>query len=120
MVWQSSVQTYKAYMKKSTTGTINARVSRFLSQYRITPHFTTGISPKLILFSNQPRTRLDSLLRPDINNRVQLRQQLQKWHHGQKTKERKFQRGDNVSVHNFADNTWIPRVIEELNSYLTK
>ena len=114
---ERAVQTFKAFMKKSTTGTINAHVSRFLSRYGITPHSTTGVSPAEMLLGRRPRTRLD-LLRPDINNRVQLRKQSQKWHHDQKARERKFQRGDNVSVRNFADNTWIPGVIEELSGPL--
>ena len=64
------VQTFKAFMKKSTAGTINTQVSRFLSQYRITPHSTTGVTPAEMLMGRQSRTRLD-LLRPDISNRVQ-------------------------------------------------
>ena len=110
---ERAVQTFKAYMKKSTTGTINARVSCFLSQYRITPHSTTGISPAEMLLGRRPRTRLD-LLRPDINSRVQLRQQSQKWHHDQKARERKFQVGDSVSVRNFTTgDTWLPGTIVE-------
>ena len=54
----------------------------------------------------RPRTRLD-LLRPDISNRVQSRQQLQKLHHYRRARERMFQTGETVSVHNFTDNTWI-------------
>ena len=110
---ERAVQTFKAYMKKSTTGTINARVSRFLSQYRITPHSTTGISPAEMLLGRRPRTRLD-LLRPNINSRVQLRQQSQKWHHDQKARERKFQVGDSVSVRNFTTgDTWLLGTIVE-------
>lgn len=41
---------------------------------------------------------------------------MQKWH---QAKERKFQRGNNVNVHNFSDNTWIPDVIEKLNGPLS-
>ena len=45
---------------------------------------------------------------------MQLRQQSQKWHHDQKDKREKVQRGDNVSVHNFSGNAEIPGVIEKL------
>ena len=50
-----AVHTFKAYMNKSTTGTINACMSCFLSQYRITPHSTMGISPAEMLLGHQPR-----------------------------------------------------------------
>ena len=83
--------------------------------HNIELHHTPPWAYHQMLLSYRPRARLGSLLRPDINNRVHLKQQSQKCHHGQKTKERKFQRGDNVSVRNFANNTWIPGVIEELS-----
>ena len=105
-------------MKKSTAGTINTRVSRFLSQYRITPHSTTGVTPAEMLMGRRPRTRLD-LLRPDISNRVQSRQQSQKSHHDQRARDRMFWTGDTVNVRNFTDNTWIPRVIERQNVSLS-
>ena len=118
--WEErAVQTFKAFnVKKSTASTIHTHVSCFLSQYRITPHSTTGVTPAEMLFGHQPRTRLD-LLRPDISNQVQSRQQSQKSHHGQRARERKFQTGDTVSVHNFTDNTWISGVIEKQNGPLS-
>ena len=46
---ERAVQTFKTFMKKETNGTIDTRVSRFLSQYRPTPHSTTGIAPAEML-----------------------------------------------------------------------
>ena len=46
---ERSVQTFKNFMKKCTDGSIEARVSRFLLQYRVTPQTTTGISPAEML-----------------------------------------------------------------------
>ena len=34
---ERAVQTFKKFMKKSTNGSMESRVSRFLLQYRITP-----------------------------------------------------------------------------------
>ena len=94
---ERAAQTFKVFMKKSTAGTIHTRASHFLSQYRITPHSTAGVTPAEILFGHWPRTRLD-LLRLDISNRVQSRQQSQKSHHDQRARERRFQTGDTVSI----------------------
>ena len=71
-----------------------------------------------MLMGRRPRTRLD-LLRPDISNRVQSKQQSQKSHHDQRAREGMFQTGETVSVRNFTDNTWIPRVIEKQNGPLS-
>ena len=42
---ERAVQTFKDFMKKMKDGSVEVNVSRFLLQYRITPHSTTGISP---------------------------------------------------------------------------
>lgn len=115
---ERAVQTFKAYMKKATNGTIDTRVSRFLSQYRITPHSTTGISPAEMLLGRRPRTRLDLLI-PDVNSKVQFRQLSQKSHHDQRARERAFQPGDTVSVRNFSENNWMPGVIEKASGPLS-
>ena len=70
-----------------------------------------------MLIGYRPRTRLD-LLRPDISNRVQSRQQLQKLHHYQRARERMFQTGETGSIRNFIDN-WIPKVIAKQNGPLS-
>ncbi len=46
---ERAVQSFKAGLKKQVSGSIQARVDRFLFQYRITPHTTTGIPPAEVL-----------------------------------------------------------------------
>jgi len=80
------VQTFKASMKKETDGTVNTHMSRFLSQYRIAPHSTTGITPAEMLPAQRPRTQLDLLI-PDLSSKMQQKQQTQKLYHDKKTKK---------------------------------
>lgn len=49
-----TVQTFKEFMKKMKSGSIEANVSRFLLQYRITPHSTTGFLPQKCLWAAVP------------------------------------------------------------------
>ena len=42
-----------------TEGTIDIKSARFLFNYRITPHSTTGIVPVELMFGRQLRTRFD-------------------------------------------------------------
>ena len=55
---------------------IEVNVSRFLLQYRITPHSTTGILPAEMLMGQRPRSHLD-LAFPDMTSKVQKKQQTQ-------------------------------------------
>ena len=82
---ERAVQTFKEFMKKMKGGSIEANVSRFLLQYRITPHSTTGISPAEMLMSRRPRSRLD-LIVPDLSSKVVKKQQIQKGNHDQRAK----------------------------------
>ena len=61
-------------MKKMKEGSIEANVSHFLLQYRITPHSTTGISPAEMLMGRRPRSCLD-LIVPDMSSKIQQKQQ---------------------------------------------
>ena len=77
---ERAVQTFKSFMEKSTSGSIEARVSRFLLQYRITPQTTTGISPAEMIMGRRPRSRLDLLI-PNMATKMQHKQQSQKQYH---------------------------------------
>ena len=66
---ERAVQTFKDFMKKMRDGSVEVNVLRFLLQYRITPHSTTGISPAEMLMGRRPRSRLD-LVVPDMNSKV--------------------------------------------------
>ena len=76
---ERAVQTFKNFMKKSTDGSIEACVSRFLLQYRITPQTTTGTSPELLM-RRRPRSRLDLLI-PDVCTKMHRKQQNRKQYH---------------------------------------
>ena len=97
---ERAVQTVKIALKKATTGTsLETRISRFLFQYRLTPHTTTGVSPAELLMNRRPHSRLD-LLHPDVSSRVRDCQGIQKANHDCHTHQRKFVIGESVSVRN--------------------
>ena len=62
---ERAVQTFKESMKKMKEGSIETKVSRFLFQYRITSHTTTGVAPAELLMSRKLVSRFD-LLTPDV------------------------------------------------------
>ena len=61
----------------------------------------------------RPRSRLD-LVVPDMNSKVQMKQQTQKFNHDRRARSLTLQVGDKVNIHNFpAGNGWLPGIIEE-------
>ncbi|XP_043916342.1 uncharacterized protein K02A2.6-like [Protopterus annectens] len=62
---ERAVQTFKAMMKKAGDGSMAAKVSRVLFNYRITPQSTTGLSPAEMLQGWRLRSTLD-LVHPNI------------------------------------------------------
>ena len=116
---ERAVQTFKEAMKRSTTGDLETRLSRFLFQYRITPHTTTGIPPAELLLGRRPRSHLD-LMRPQVSSRVQANQHRQKVAHDQHARSRSFDVDDPVFGKNFADGpTWLPGAIIAIHGPLT-
>ena len=69
----ASVQIFKNFMKKMKEDSIEADVSCFLLQNRVTPHSTTGILPAEMLMGQRPRSCLD-LIVPDMSSKVQKKQ----------------------------------------------
>ena len=113
---ERAVQTFKDFMKKMKGGSVEVNVLRFLLQYCITPQSTTGISPVEMLMGRRPRSRLD-LAVPDIRNKVQKKQQTQKFNHDQRARSRTFLVGDTVNVRDFAtSNGWLSGTIEVILS----
>ena len=98
---ERAVQTLKTGLKKMTTGNIEDNLARFLFQYRITPHTTTGRSPAELLMGRRPRSQLD-ILRPNSSDRVLTKQEKQKEGHDRGTVQRSFIVGDAVWVRNFS------------------
>ena len=110
---ERAVQTFKEGMKRSTSGSLETRVSRFLFNYRITPHTTTGVSPAEMMFGRQLRSHL-SLLHLDIAASVAAKQQSQKRDHDRSAKPRCITVGDQVFVRDFpVGSSWLPGVVEE-------
>ena len=106
---ERAVQTFKEAMKKMVTGgDLDTHLSRFLFQYRLTPHSTTGHSPAELLFGRKPRSHLDFLF-PEVGVRVRKEQERQKKRHDEHTKTRTFRTGDLVYARNFSGNgpKWI-------------
>jgi transposase InsO family protein len=105
---ERAVQTFKEHILRTKDGSLDARISRFLFQYRTTPHTTTGVSPAELLLGRRPRTLLD-LLVPKVSDRVQHKQEQQKSSHDKRARVRKFQVNDLVYARKFPNaKEWIP------------
>ena len=87
---ERAVQTLKTGLKKMTAGNIEDKLARFLFQYRITPHTTTGQSPAELLMGRRPRSYLD-ILKPNISDRVSINQERQKEGHDRGTVHREME-----------------------------
>lgn len=108
---ERAVETFKEGLRKMSGQSLETKLARFLFQYRITPHTTTGVSPAEMLLGRRPKSHLD-LLQPDIRARVARYQEEQKARRDQHAKERHFHPGDRVYVKNFAiGSPWLPGVI---------
>ena len=104
---ERAVQTLKEGLRKLSSGDLETRLLRFLFQYRITPHTTTGQSPAQLLMGRQLRSHLDQL-HPDMATRVEQKQLMQKQRYDKHTKVRQFVPGEAVYVRNFAQgDTWL-------------
>ena len=73
---ERAVQTVKQFLKKPSSDSLQTRLSRFLLQYRITPHTTTGTSPPELLLGRRPCTQLDLVL-TDMTSNIQKKQLTQ-------------------------------------------
>ena len=108
---ERAVQTVKEGLRKLSGGCLETNLSRFLFQYRLTPHTTTGQSPAQLLLGRRPRSHLD-LLHPDLTSRVEHKQKLQKQRYDQHTTVRQFVPDDAVYVRNFGEgDTWLAGTI---------
>ncbi|KAL5467316.1 hypothetical protein EMCRGX_G031528 [Ephydatia muelleri] len=95
---ERAVQTVKNALRK-TAGDIDTCLSRFLFQYRLTPHSTTGRSPAELLLGRKPRSHLDFIF-PSVEHHVTKNQGRQKENHDVHTRQRSFQVGEEVYVLN--------------------
>ena len=89
------------------------RKARMLFQYRITPHTTTGIAPAELLMRRKLRSRLD-MLKPQVEQVVQNKQQQQKLDHDKRSQACHFSSRDKVFVKNHRqEDSWLPGEISE-------
>ena len=114
---ERAVQTLKEYLSK-TRGDLDTRLSRFLFQYRLTPHTSTGSSPAELLFGRRPKSHLD-FIHPDLSAKVTLQQERQHLASESGASIRAFLSGDKVYVRNFSPSTsssvkWYPGVVTSL------
>ena len=113
---ERAVQTFKTGMKKLKDGTLSAKVARFLFNYQMTPHSTTGQSPAELMFRRKLRTRLD-LLKPNLEAQVRNQQARQKASHDLHAKAREFMPDTKVYVQNFGSGPpWLAGEVLEKRS----
>lgn len=111
---ERAVQTFKEGLKKLKEGSVETKLARFLFQYRLTPHSTTGKSPAELLMGRQPRTHLDQLT-PNLQAQVQQKQQRQKDCHDQTSRLRTFKIGDPVFIRNHTRGPkWLPGTVLQM------
>ena len=106
---ERAVKIFKTGVKKQSGGTWSDQIARFLFQYRITPHTTTGISPAELMFGRKVQSRLDKL-KPCPERKVQHQQERQKLDHDRRSsKFRHFELGEKVFVKNHRGHgdTWL-------------
>ena len=114
---ERAVQIIKAALKKATTGTsLETLISRFLFQYRLKIHTTTGVFPAELLMNRRPHSGLD-LLHPDVSSQVCDCQGTQMANHDCHSCQRKFVIGESVSVRNQGTGPpWLPGTITSMVS----
>ena len=117
---ERAVQTVKQGIKQTPGKTIQERLSKFLFNYRITPHATTGIPPCELLMKRQLRSSLDLLI-PKVQQRVEANQVKQKEYRDGHMPIREFLVNDQVFVENFPSKKprWIPGTIVKVTGPLS-
>ena len=119
---ERAVQSFKAGIKKTPGESVQQRLSKFLFQYRITPHTTTGIPPAELLMNRRLRSKLD-LLYPELTAKVENKQLKQKQQHDSEKPVRKFKVGESVFAQNFSktgnDPKWLPGTIVRVTGPLS-
>ena len=111
------VQTFKKSLKKSaSTADIQLVIDKFVFNYRLTPHSTTGVSPAELMFGRRLRSRLDLLWPSEsVSAKVHERQQAQKNFHCKDPRKVQLSPDSTVMIRNYTNRgpKWIPSVITE-------
>ena len=101
MALERAVQTFKKGFKKLSKGSVQDKISCFLFSYHIMPQSTTGTSPAELLLGRPLRSRLH-LLKPNLSQNVENKQEQQKLSHDKSAVERIFVEGEKVFVRNYS------------------
>lgn len=97
------------------TKDLDTLILRYVFDYRITPHSTTGISPAKLMFGRELRSRFD-LLRPQtVDSKIQKVQNRQTENYSG-SRDAMFDVGDKVNIKDTSvnNNRWLPAIIEEV------
>ncbi len=81
-------------------GTVQTNLSRFLFNYGITPHSSTGMLPAELLFGRRLNSHLDNL-KPSLGEKIQQNQKKTERRLYVHARAREFQVGDKVFVWNY-------------------
>ena len=116
---ERAVQTLKRGLKHTPGNSVQERLTRFLFDYRITPHTTTGVPPCEMLMNRRLRSRLDQFY-PDVSGKVESRQVKQKELRDQRSL-RQFTENDQVYVQDFTTRKpkWIPGTVVQVTGPLS-
>ena len=110
---EKMVQTLKKALRTSKSA-IQDTLDRFLFNYRLTPHSTTGVSPAELMFGRRLRSRLDLLWPADgVSSRVAKRQQGQKKEHAYAPHTLDLPPESPVMIRNYTPggSKWIPATV---------
>ena len=106
------VQTFKRALKRSEES-LQLTLDRFLFNYRMTPHTTTGVAPAELMFGRKLRCRLD-LLWPTLSEKVAAKQQQQRKNHAKFPRKVVINSDDKVMIRNYSQRgaRWSPATVD--------
>ena len=92
---ERAVQSFKADMRKQSSGSVKTKLAKLLLNYRTNPHTTTGVAPAQLLMGRRLTTSIDRLF-PDVSRKVVQTQLQQKNYHDEHITYRPFQVQDSI------------------------
>ena len=109
------VQTFKRFLRTSSDS-VQLTIDKFLFNYRLTPHSTTGVSPAELMFGRKLRSRLDLLWPGDsVAAKVAERQQAQRREHSKSPRTLTLSPDAEIMIRNYSPRgaKWLPSTIME-------
>ena len=115
------VQTFKNFLRtgKDDSGSQTQKLAQFLLVNRTTPHSTTGVPPANLFLKRSLRTRLD-IMRPSVDDKVNIQQERQKRYHDSRAQDREIEAGQEVMARNFRDGPkWVKgKVVKKIGAVM--